>query len=73
MNLNHIKSKKCPQKCHDNKEPQRDRRKLMRITQETVFEAILEIYKKKKRPVHIGDLKEFFEIREKRDSVRARG
>jgi len=73
MNSNHIKSEKCPQKCHDNKEPQRDRRKPMRITQKTVLEAILEIYKKKKRPVHIGDLKKFFEIREKRNSMRVRG
>ena len=43
----------------------------MRITQEIVLEAVLEVYREKKRPVHIGDLREFFDIREKRDSVRA--
>ena len=71
MNSNHLSSKKCHQKCHGSKEFLGDGRKPMRITQEIVLEAVLEVYREKKRPVHIGDLKEFFDIREKRDSVRA--
>ena len=66
-----LKLKKCLQECHDIKELQEDKRKHMRITQEIVLEAVLEVYRRKGRPVHIGDLKEFFDIREKRDSIRA--
>ncbi|WP_456330657.1 hypothetical protein [Archaeoglobus sp.] len=45
----------------------------MQITQKTVLEKLLELYEEKRRPVHIGDLKEAFNVTEKRDVVKSRG
>jgi hypothetical protein len=45
----------------------------MQITQRTVLEKLLELHKEKKRPIHIGDLKEAFNVIEKRDVVRSHG
>ncbi|RLF03619.1 MAG: hypothetical protein DRJ64_08200 [Thermoprotei archaeon] len=45
----------------------------MRITQKNVLEKLLELHEKKKRPIHIGDLKKAFNVVEKRDVVKFRG
>jgi|Deesub1362A_J573_1020465.scaffolds.fasta_scaffold01990_10 hypothetical protein len=42
----------------------------MQVIQELVFEATVKLFADKKRPIHMGDLKEFFEIKEKRNSSR---
>jgi hypothetical protein len=49
------------------------RKNDMRITQKSVLEKLLELHEKRKRPVHIGDLKEAFNVVEKRDAVKSRG
>ncbi len=44
----------------------------MEITQKNVYENVMRLYRELGRPVCLGDLKEVFDVREKRDSVRAK-
>jgi len=63
----------CHSKRHAIPELSGGRENDMRITQKTVLEKLLELHREKKRPIHIGDLKEAFNVVEKRDVVRSHG
>ncbi len=63
----------CHPKRHVATELSGGRENDMQITQKTVLEKLLELYEEKRRPVHIGDLKEAFNVTEKRDVVKSRG
>ncbi len=63
----------CHPRCHVISELSGGRENDMPITQKTVLEKLLELHRKKKRPVHIADLKEAFNVVEKRDVARPRG
>lgn len=43
----------------------------MEITQRGVYEKFQELYAEKKRPLHLGDFKQAFNVLEKRDSARS--
>ena len=63
----------CHPECHVIAELSKGRENDMRITQKNVLEKLLELHEKKKRPIHIGDLKKAFNVVEKRDVVKFRG
>ena len=63
----------CHPRCHVISELSGGRENNMPITQKTVLEKLLELYREKKRAAHIADLKEAFNVVEKRDVVRPRG
>lgn len=73
MDLNTCVSGGRHPECHATSEHFRGGADDMRITQKNVLEKLLELHEKKKRPIHIGDLKEVFNVTEKRDVVKSRG
>ena len=58
-------------RCHRTPEQFSGRDNDMRITQKSVFDKLLKLHAEMKRPVHIGDLKQAFNVLEKRDASRS--
>ena len=68
MKTNCERSEKCHLRCHKKDGISQNKPKIMVYKSEYVLKAFNELFEKKKRPLCLADFKEYFGIREKRDS-----
>ena len=73
MNKNHEKLERCHSGCHGNNGVSRGKSEIMVYKIEYVLEAFNELFEKKKRPLFLADFKEYFGVREKRESKKSSG